>query len=57
MKDTLLKIGVQPEEIKDCAMTGLIVDIKGTGAEDNAGPCKMVALRGDMDGLPIPENN
>jgi metal-dependent amidase/aminoacylase/carboxypeptidase family protein len=52
-----LSIGVKPEEIKDCAMTGLVVDIKGTGPADSSGPCQTVALRGDMDGLPIPENN
>mgnify|MGYP003329613613 CR=1 FL=1 len=42
-----------------CAMTGLFVDIMGTGApakDDDTGP-KLVALRTDLDGLPMPENN
>jgi len=44
--------------MKVCAKTGLIVDIKGTGpASKQEGGCKTVAIRADMDGLPIPENN
>ena len=46
--------------MKVCAKTGLVVDIKGTGPkskEAKAGTCKVVALRTDLDGLPMPENN
>ena len=38
------------------AGTGLIVDIEGTGPENNDG-LSMIALRADMDALPMPENN
>lgn len=33
-----------------------MVDIAGTG-EPNVGGIKMVALRADIDALPMPENN
>jgi hippurate hydrolase len=60
MKDTLLKLGVKESEIKTCAGTGLVVDIKGTGPAEEVkkeGTVSLVALRADMDGLPMPENN
>lgn len=38
------------------AGTGLVVDIVGTG-EETQNKVKCVALRADMDALPIPENN
>ena len=38
--------------------TGLVVDIKGTGkASGQKGGCKTIAIRADLDGLPMPENN
>jgi metal-dependent amidase/aminoacylase/carboxypeptidase family protein len=49
--------GVKAAHIKDCAKTGLVVDIKGTGKPDKSGDCKMLAIRADMDALPMPENN
>ena len=35
----------------------MTVDIYGTGPKSDKGPCKSVAIRTDMDGLPMPENN
>ena len=56
--DTLVNMGVDKASIKKSAKTGLVVDIKGTGkASGQKGGCKTVALRTDMDGLPMPENN
>ena len=57
VRDTLLSFGIKKEEIKDCAGTGLVVDIRGTGPVDSKNDVKSLALRADMDGLPIPENN
>ena len=54
--DTLLGFGVDKKCITDCATTGLYVDIWGTGPKSNK-KVKCVALRTDMDALPIPENN
>ncbi len=40
------------------AITGLIVDIEGTGSESiDEGGISTIALRADMDALPMPENN
>ena len=56
--DTLESFGVDRKCMKTCAKTGLVVDIMGTGASDkNATGPKLVALRTDLDGLPMPENN
>ena len=57
--DTLLSFGVEPKCIKQVAKTGLIVDICGTGPKTSKtqGSVRTVALRADMDGLPMPENN
>ena len=57
--DTLASFGIDRKNMKKCAGTGLVVDIMGTGAPtkgDDTGP-KLVALRTDLDGLPMPENN
>lgn len=45
--------------IKVCAKTGLTVDIWGTGDSqmDVSGGVDSIALRADMDGLPMPEAN
>jgi len=58
MKQALLSYGIEEENIKVAAKTGLVVDIKGRGelVPDDQG-IKMIALRCDMDALPIPENN
>ena len=55
----LLSYGIEKENIKSCAKTGLVVDIKGKGKreERTKDTIDMIALRADMDGLPIPENN
>ena len=60
MKDMLTKFGIKESEIKVCAGTGLVVDIKGTGpmeSETKEGKVNVIALRADMDALPMPENN
>jgi len=56
LKETLLSFGIEESCIKVCAITGLVVDIHGT-KEGAPGGVKSVALRADIDGLPIPENN
>lgn len=55
----MVSFGIEPENIKVCAKTGLVVDIKGKGpkVDRNENTIDMIALRADMDGLPIPENN
>jgi len=41
-----------------CAKTGLIVNFYGTGSlKINEQSIKSIAMRADMDALPIPENN
>ena len=56
LRATLVEFGFKDADIKNCAGTGLVVDVRGTGPE-NKNAVKSVALRADMDGLPIPENN
>lgn len=57
--EKLAELGVSEENIKSCAGTGLVVDIWGAGDEAKVtdGGISCVALRADMDALPIPENN
>ena len=57
VKDTLLSFGYTEEEMIVCAQTGLYVNLKGKGEESQQEKVMAVALRADMDGLPIPENN
>ena len=61
IKDTLIGFGVAEKNIRKSAVTGLIVDIRGTGpavtAKKGDGTVTSLALRADMDGLPMPENN
>ena len=58
LNDTLLGFGVEKQAIKKCAKTGLVVDIKGSGKPSGEkGGCKTIAIRADIDGLPMPENN
>ena len=58
MVDTLLSFGIEKKQMKKCAGTGLVVDIMGTGPPDKKSKgCKLIALRTDLDGLPMPENN
>ena len=58
MSSTLEKFGIDKKNIKKCAGTGLVVDIMGTASPDlSAKGCSLVALRTDLDALPMPENN
>ncbi|TNV78201.1 hypothetical protein FGO68_gene7263 [Halteria grandinella] len=57
IKEKLLSYGIEEENIKPCAGTGLVVDIIGTGEGIEATGVNTIALRADMDALPIPENN
>lgn len=52
-----MEFGVAAEDIHKCAKTGLVVNIKGQGPISKTGPVNSIALRADMDALPIPENN
>lgn len=47
----LKKLGIQDSQIRRVAKTGIIVDIQGQGPPSNK-PF-IIALRADMDGLPI----
>ena len=40
-----------------CAGTGFVVDIVGQKDETTEGNVNVIALRADIDALPIPENN
>lgn len=57
LKETLLSMGILEGEIRHTAKTGLVIDIKGTGPAVEESRISCVALRADMDALPIPENN
>lgn len=54
LMETLKSFGI--EDVKKSAITGLVADIHGTGAAVKDG-LKCVALRTDIDGLFMPENN
>ena len=56
--DTLASFGIDRKKMKKCAKTGLIIDIMGTGppVKNDKGP-KIIALRSELDALPMPENN
>lgn len=57
IKEMLLSFGIEEESIKSCAVTGWVVDIRGTGEETpSVEGVKTIALRADMDALPMPEN-
>ena len=56
--DMLLSYGIEEENIKKIVGTGLVVDIKGTAPSDETTTgVKCVAIRADLDALPIPECN
>lgn len=60
IKDTLLSWGLKEDDMWVCAKTGLVCDIKGTGpvvADEKNDSIKCVALRADIDALPMPEHN
>lgn len=52
-------MGLEPNSIRVCAKTGLVVDIYGHGPFQPTmeGKVTSVALRADMDALPISEGN
>ena len=55
LQEMLRSFGI--EDIRKCAKTGLVVDIHGKGpARDNVG-INCIAIRADIDGLLMPENN
>lgn len=56
IKDRLLSFGIPEENIKPCAQTGWVVDIEGTSDNPPQG-LSCVAIRADIDGLPIVEEN
>jgi metal-dependent amidase/aminoacylase/carboxypeptidase family protein len=49
------KLNINPNNIKKIAKTGLIINIKGKAKEK--GDNFILALRADMDALPMKENN
>ena len=64
IRDTLISFGLDEDSIQDCAGTGLVVNIWGTGNfidgsknRNDIPIVKSVALRADMDALPMKENN
>lgn len=57
IKKTLLEMGIEEENIKVCFNTGLVVDIKGQKEEETEESVKCIAIRADIDALPMPENN
>ena len=57
IKERLLSYGVDESQIVIMAGTGLVVDIIGSGESKEEQKIKCIALRADMDALPIPENN
>ena len=48
--------GIDPAAMRTCATTGLVVDIKGCGPPAS-GPISTIALRSDIDALPMTELN
>ncbi|CDW84286.1 peptidase m20 [Stylonychia lemnae] len=56
IREILLSIGCQNEWINDCAGTGLVVNLRGQGEPDEDKQ-RIIALRADIDGLKMQENN
>ena len=60
IRDTLIQFGLSKDCISDCAGTGLVVNIWGTKSSlsaERVSTVNSVALRADMDALPMKENN
>jgi metal-dependent amidase/aminoacylase/carboxypeptidase family protein len=62
MIQQLKSYGIDDSSIKKCAGTGLVVDIWGTATDPSptelvSQTTSLVALRCDLDGLHMPENN
>jgi metal-dependent amidase/aminoacylase/carboxypeptidase family protein len=50
--------GIPAEDIQTSAKTGLVVDFGEIPSSGSSGTViNSIALRADMDGLPMPENN
>ena len=58
VREALLSFGIKEKQITNTAVTGMVVDMWGTGVATSSKKedCHLIALRADMDGLPIPEN-
>ena len=55
IREYIISLGIPESDIKKVAKTGLVIDINGKAAP--SGSPMVVALRADMDGLPIKEKN
>ncbi|EAR99577.2 amidohydrolase (macronuclear) [Tetrahymena thermophila SB210] len=55
IKEYLLSIGIQENQIKVCAQTGLVVDIRGQAPSE--GEDRLIAFRADIDALSMKEDN
>ena len=53
----MVSFGIDRKHMRKVAITGLVVDIMGTGPAVKNSPKKVVALRTELDALPMPENN
>eukprot|EP00401_Gymnodinium_catenatum_P027586 CAMPEP_0117544914 /NCGR_PEP_ID=MMETSP0784-20121206/45824_1 /TAXON_ID=39447 /ORGANISM="" /LENGTH=468 /DNA_ID=CAMNT_0005341743 /DNA_START=15 /DNA_END=1421 /DNA_ORIENTATION=- len=49
--------GIPEDQIRVCAITGLVVDIRGTGEPKAGAAASCVALRSDLDALTMREGN
>ena len=58
LKEALVEVAkIDPSAIKECAGTGLVVDIRGTKDADSTREVKCIAIRADIDGLKMKEEN
>ena len=58
LRQALLDVAkIDPSDIKDCAGTGLVVDIRGAKEVQSSREVKCIALRADIDGLKMKEDN
>lgn len=58
VKEVLTKFaGIPEQQMRTAAITGLIVDIQGTGPAKSDAPVKCLALRSDLDALTMTEGN
>lgn len=55
IKEKLISYGIEEENMRVTAKTGLVVDILGTGDFKSETGVNCIALRADLDALPIPE--
>eukprot|EP00971_Amphidinium_carterae_P102553 2030001-Amphidinium_carterae.1 len=49
--------GISASSIRSSAITGLVVDVKGTGPAKPTAELKCIALRSDLDALTMTEDN